>query len=652
MAWDGDLTEEQKNAAAQFDRHARLLAGPGTGKTRSLTRHAMFLIEEQRVEPKAIFVITFTRAATEELRNRFKAEFGNEAKLPTVSTLHSYALKMVLANSARVQLPSPIRIADDFEERHIIQEDLKELLKLEKIREVEDLLNRMSADWEQLTEDWESRFPDPKFLGAWQEHRKTFGYTLRSELVYQLKLALSEGQLKLKEPPKHLLVDEYQDLNACDLAVVKAIAEAGATLFTAGDDDQSIYGFRYADPEGIRRFTTEYRPCYGLELTECKRCDCGILELALFVARQDTRRLDKRIRTPEGTGRGEVQILHFDNQIEEAIGVAAICKWLCDDQKIRPGNILFLLRTDHNRQFSKPLRGALESKGFRVVTITDPLEPLNCPKQEDGKSQIHGRILVSLLRLCVERRDHLAWRTLLQLRSNGIGGQANLSLYNLARKQGCGYADALLAVRDNPSLIDKFGKKFSEEVNHIEGMLAESPKLSELEPLDFVRRLAEAHIPNEGIRKQVLEVFERAAASAPATDLSELLRIINISPSQQNQIDPDAINIMSMHQAKGLTADATFVIAAEEEYLPGRATGSGADDERRLLYVSLTRARHFLFITHCRERIKSQAHSGSTAGEKARHLSSFLHGGPVQSRDGREYSQNLARRATAARAGG
>jgi DNA helicase II / ATP-dependent DNA helicase PcrA len=412
MAWDGDLTEEQKNAAVHFDRHARLLAGPGTGKTRSLTRHAMFLIEKHGVEPKAIFVITFTRAATEELRNRLKSEFGDEAKLPTVSTLHSYALKMVLANSARVQLPSPIRIADDFEERHIIQEDLKDLLKLENIREVDDLLQRMSADWEQLTPDWERRFPDPRFLGAWQEHRKIFGYTLRNELVYQLKLALSEGQLRLKEPPKHLLVDEYQDLNACDLAVVKAIAEAGATLFIAGDDDQSIYGFRYADPEGIRRFTTEYESSYGLELTECKRCDCGILELALYVARQDTRRIDKRIWTAEGVGRGEVQILHFDTQIQEATGVAAMCKWLRDAKKIRPGNILLLLRTDHHRQFSKPLRAALESQGFRVVTITDPLEPLNCPKQEDDKLQIHGRILLSLLRLCVERKDHLAWRTL------------------------------------------------------------------------------------------------------------------------------------------------------------------------------------------------------------------------------------------------
>src|SRR5205814_8040941 len=111
------------------------------------------------------------------------------------------------------------------------------------------------------------------------------------------------------------------------------------------------------------------------------------------------------------------------------------------------------------------------------------------------------------------------------------------------------------------------------------------------------------------------------------TDLSELLRVINISPAQENQLETDAVNIMSMHQAKGLTADATFVIAAEEEYLPGRAIGPGGDDERRLLYVSLTRARHFLFVTHCRKRIGSQRHSGSTSGGEDRHLSRLLPGG-------------------------
>jgi len=641
MAWDNELTDEQKKAASHTRAHARLLAGPGTGKTRSLTRHVMFLIEVQGVAAEEIFVVTFTRAATEELRNRLRSELGEEAKLPTVSTLHSYALKTVLTNSARVRLPSPIRIADDYEERRIIQDDLKAILNLQKIKDVDELLQQLSADWERLTPNWEERFPNPEFLGAWQEHRKIFGYTLRSELVYQLKLAFSEGKLKLKDPPRHLLVDEYQDLNACDLAVIKEIAEAGAELFAAGDDDQSIYGFRYADPEGIRRFTTEYTPSDSLKLAECKRCDSDILKLALFVARQDPRRIDKAIHAAEGAGTGVVQILHFDNQYEEADAIARICVWLRDEQNVLPENILFLLRSDRHRQFSKPLRAALEKRGFRVATITDPLEPLNCPVDDSDKEQKDGRILLSLLRLRIEGKDHLAWRTILRLRPNRIGERAYSALYELARKRGIGFADALFLVRDQPELVDRFGKKISEEVMSLESILAEMPNLGELSPLDFVRKVSEQHITDDGTRQLVFGVFEKAAAASAPTDLSELLRVINISPAQENQLETDAINIMSMHQAKGLTADATFVIAAEEEYLPGRAVGPAADDERRLLYVSLTRARHFLYITHCAGRTGPQRHSGSSSGRVERNLTQFLRSGPIGSRSGRDYVQNL-----------
>src|SRR5690242_3528422 len=138
MAWDNNLTEEQKSAASHFGKHARLLAGPGTGKTRSLTRRVMYLVEEKNVAPNSILALTFTRAATAELKGRLKVEFGQGGELPRVSTLHSFALKTILENPARVRLPSPIRIVDDFEERWIIQEELKAVLGLQKVSEVAD----------------------------------------------------------------------------------------------------------------------------------------------------------------------------------------------------------------------------------------------------------------------------------------------------------------------------------------------------------------------------------------------------------------------------------------------------------------------------------------------------------------------------------
>ena len=172
------------------------------------------------------------------------------------------------------ELPQPLRIADDFEERRIVIEDIARMTS-RPVKDARRSFHQLSADWQTLNvegETWKEDFPDGPFLGAWQEHRKIYGYTLRSELVYRLKRALEQNpEFSVEGPPEHLLVDEYQDLNACDLAVIDAIAQRGARLYVAGDDDQSIYNFRYAHPEGIRTFEQHHDGSVTKALTECKR---------------------------------------------------------------------------------------------------------------------------------------------------------------------------------------------------------------------------------------------------------------------------------------------------------------------------------------------------------------------------------------------
>ena len=134
MPWDDGLTGEQTVATSHFGTHARLLAGPGTGKTLCLTRRILYLIEEGEVDAASIMALTFTRAATAELRNRIISELGEDAQIPLVSTLHSFALRTILRQFSGSRLPQPIRVADDYEERHIIQEDLKLILAAVNIR--------------------------------------------------------------------------------------------------------------------------------------------------------------------------------------------------------------------------------------------------------------------------------------------------------------------------------------------------------------------------------------------------------------------------------------------------------------------------------------------------------------------------------------
>lgn len=636
MAWNDDLTEEQIVAASHIGSHACLLAGPGTGKTRSLTRRIVYLITEERISPSSIIALTFTRAAAAELRNRVQSKLGEDYDLPHISTLHSFALSTILRQFSGTRLPQPIRIADDFEERYIIQEEIKRVLDINNIREIRDLMNQLSANWERLTADdpeWENRFPNPTFLGAWREHREIYGYILRSELVYQLKHAIDEGEIQLSEQTTHLLIDEYQDLNACDLAVVNSIASSEVELYAAGDDDQSIYGFRYANPEGIRRFQNEYQPSESLELQECMRCDRSILDLALYVARQDPRRIDKGLNCYIEAESGIVNILRFPDQNIEANNIAQICSWLIAEQKIQSHEILLLLRTDRNQQFSTPLRSALLNQNLPITTVANPLAPIET---------IEGRHFFCLLKLIDNERDHLAWRTLLDIRRNGIGELTLSNLYDIARMNGQTFYDALMSVSSNPSLIPRSGSTIQREFENIRNVINDVSEddLSDLE--SFVHSLANEQIENESIRTEVLGIFHRVLEEGPIEDLDQLLRAINISlDNNEQERESGSINIMTMHQAKGLSADAVFIVAAEDEYIPGRATGEQIGDERRLLYVSLTRARHFLYITHCQNRTGVQRHSGRTSGNTRRNLTSFLSGGPISSQSGITYINSL-----------
>src|SRR5438874_1434319 len=144
---------------------------------------------------------------------------------------------------------------------------MKDLLDW-KVAQVKDGFALLSTDWQTLQADDEDYLPDPRFLGAWDGHRRVYGYTLRAELVYQLKKAMEQtSEFALTPSFKHVLIDEYQDLNPCDLAIAESIAATGASLLACGDDDQSIYGFRYANPSGIRQFTHDFPGAADLVLT-------------------------------------------------------------------------------------------------------------------------------------------------------------------------------------------------------------------------------------------------------------------------------------------------------------------------------------------------------------------------------------------------
>jgi len=613
MAWDEDLLPEQKKAVVHSGVHARLLAGPGTGKTRALTRHICFLVEEKGTPPENILVVTFTRAAARELRHRIKDELGAR-QCPRISTLHSFALRQLLKNKKPIiELPQPLRIADDWEERNIILEDLKSLIGLKDIKEARAKLNELSSDWESL----EERNLDPKFIGAWQQHRMVYGYTLRAELVYQLKKALEQrGDFELEKSIDHFLVDEYQDLNKCDLAVVHEVASRGAELFIAGDDDQSIYGFRNAHPDGIRDFHTEYSNSKTFPLEVCMRCDSKIIDISRDVIQQDVGRTDKNIRPEPDRAQGQVAILRFGEQNKEAAGIANLCSYLINRRKISPGNILILLRSDRNGAFSRPIQKALQEKEIPVSSGAG-VNVLN----EKG-----GRSVLAFLRLAINPEDSLAWGTLFNVWCQGVGPVARQEIYRVAQRNHKTFARTILESGNRNSFSTKISGAIDKVSNKLEELFPENVTSDNLMPA--IRNATESLVLNENTKIAIMSKFQRAMELIDSKTLEEVVRAVEIVDEnidqeiEQDQIDK--ISILSMHLAKGLTAKAVIVVAAEDQYIPGRATGIEIDDERRLMYVSLTRAKHHLFVTYCDNRTGEQRHTGRDSGQIARSLSRFL----------------------------
>lgn len=633
MGWEDGLSDEQRVAASARDRVVRLLAGPGTGKTRTLTNRVARLQEVEGVGADEILVLTFGRAAARELRERLQ-QLG--VATPMVLTLHGFALRQLLRNGAAPDIPEPILIADDLDERFVIQEDLKSILN-RPIRLVRAAFQDLASDWETLnadTEEWESSYPDPSFLGAFREHRTIFGYTVRSELVYRVKRALLERpEFRLERRFTNVIIDEYQDLNRCELEVVRAVVGEGVSLYAAGDDDQSIYGFRHAFPQGIRDLQNTYRGAVDQELEVCHRCDREILRLALSVAALDPRRVAKNLHSAS-SGSGVVEILAFRTGAAEAKGVARICKYLIDVEGVPRGGILVLQRRDFGTAFSSPILNELDALGIRAVRQVNPFAILE---------QDEGRQVVCVLRLLANPDDSLAWRQLLELRDNGVGPTPLSQIYDLAKERSLRFSEALAIVRADADLIEARNRhRLVDDLIEIDRLLEELEPLLDQDLPDSLVTLLQRVLGREDI-EVFFDVLFALSGQEEAPTLRDVFQGLQAVRDYIDELmregEEDAIRIMTMHAAKGLTASAVIVPNAEDELLPGNVESEAQEgDERRLLYVSLTRARHYLYVTFAARRSGMQARAGRPASRHS--LTRFLQG-LVSPKPGRDFVDSL-----------
>jgi DNA helicase-2/ATP-dependent DNA helicase PcrA len=615
--------EQQQILQHDLKQHGRILAGPGTGKSATV----ISLLETQLPADGSIKakLLTFTRAATAELALKLK---GNDVLAGLApSTIHSFCISVLLSEAGLGQFPRPLRIADRWEERTIVSPTLAKQLGI-KQNDLKDLIAEMASNWESLSDTESPEIPKElraRFLGAWAEHRRILGYTLLAELPYALYQSLQQHPDLTQGLFDLMVVDEYQDLNACDLAILKEIGKRGCAILGAGDDDQSIYSFRKAHPEGIRRFSDDYPGAADYPLSVTLRCGRKIIDWANWVISQDAGRLAGRTLQPiAGAADGEVGLFSFKSEVAEAKGIAALVQDLITSKKIPPPQVLILLRSDHNGHFSKSIKDALDAK---KISYSDP-SWVNDVLEARG-----NRTLLALLRLAVHREDSLAWASLLELQ-DGIGQTFFNFIYEKARAAPSTFGAALLA--DHASKFGDGPRSSAKAAALVDNILA---TLQDIVVPD--------EMPETGWGAWMQQTFTGAAGN---DDLWGLLASVdgridkdNVTLEQYlNQITPlardaalesdNGVRIMSLASSKGLTVEATIIAGVEDGLIPNDKADLA--EERRLLYVGMTRAKQVLYCTWARRRGGPTARYGKTnaaGGNKTRNLTHFLVGGPVSS---------------------
>jgi len=622
--------EQQAILDYQLGHHARILAGEGTGKSATVVA----LIDQllSREDQLKVKLLTFTRAATGELAKKVSERPATATERP--STIHSFAISILLRNPGTGEFPKPLRIADDWERKNIVNPTLARRLGIHS-RKLGELFHELAAGWESL-ESRRSPKVDPaeraRFLGGWLEHREVYGYTLLSELPYALREALRDHPDLEGVDYDLVVVDEYQDLNACDLHVLRLLAERGVWIIGVGDDDQSIYSFRRAAPEGIRRFLGDYPDSADYPLSITHRCGSRIIAWASHVIEGDlSRSPDKRRLTPaQGSPPGEVALLAFAGAKAEVKGIAAIVRHLVEEEEIPTDKILILIRTDHQGTWSKPIKEALQKVD---IACSDP------EFIQEVLGEPDNRRAIALLRLLVQRADSLAWATLFKL-TNGIGESFVNQLYEQARGNRKQLGEVVLEAFEEgfPGAPAQSRNQALELVGEILGWLTTFALPEETPEEGWGQWIIGA--AGIGPLPELTEDMEKILLAVdtliePEQAFGRYLNLINPLARDWAQTESEGVRIMTMAASKGLTVEAAILIGLEEGVIPRPEVD--LNEERRLLYVAMTRAKKFLFGTWARSRQGPTARAGRARVQERRTYSTFLRGGPVTSEDGPEY---------------
>ena len=598
-----NLNERQLEAVENLDGPMLVLAGAGSGKTRVLTTKVAYLLDQKDISPRNILAITFTNKAAKEMKERIFNLIGREAFLIQISTFHSFGLKLLKENYDLLGYDSNFTILDADDSLTVIKKIMKEMdidsnkFNYRAIRSsISDNKNEMVSvsEYEKfIYTDY-----DEVVYKVYDEYEKSLKRSNAIDfddlLLLPIKLFNEHKEVleKYQDLFKYVFIDEYQDTNKPQYLLSKMISAKYKNITVVGDNDQAIFTWRGADYKNILNFEKDYPDAKVVVLDENYRSTKTILKAANNVIKNNKIRKEKNLWTNNEEGPLIKYYKAFDEKDESGFVVKEIKKLI--DDGVNPNDICVLYRA--NAQSRNVEEAFLQSNvSYRIV----------------GSYAFYNRKeikdLIAYLKLVHNEKDDVSLLRVINYPKRGIGTK---SIENLG----------IVAKNENKSLYESItGGKEEEFKKIIEDLKKDKDNMSLTDFVDRVldktgirESLKNEHTLEADIRLENLEEFKSITKNVEEADgivsLEDFLDELSlVSDASENQKDEeDKVTLMTMHAVKGLEFDYVFVVGVEEGLFPhlnSMNSEEELEEERRLCYVAITRARKKLYIINSRSRL-------------------------------------------------
>lgn len=597
------LNDKQKEAVLYNEGSLLVLAGAGSGKTRLLTYKIAYLIKEKKVDPFNILAVTFTNKAANEMKERIRNLIGDEANTLLASTFHSLGALILRRDIEKLGFSKNFTILDSEDSKSLIKKILKEMNLDSKHYSPNLIKERISsAKNEMVSPNEYKKFVNTEFeeiiykvYKKYEEKlKKTNSVDFDDLLLLPIKLFKKEKELLnyYQNRFQYILVDEYQDTNNAQYLLVKMLGAKHKNICVAGDNDQSIYSWRGANYHNILNFEKDYENVKVVMLEQNYRSTKTILNAANSLIKHNKLRKDKNLWTENEEGEKIIYHSAYDG-IDEAKYVMREIKNLLD-KGVDPDEIAVLYRTNSQSRIleEEALKANLEYKIIGNVEFYQRKEIKD---------------LLAYLKLVINPKDDTSLLRVINEPKRGIGKNMIDLLVKKAENENKSIYEVLdkTKAEDFKNLIEKLRKKqgkinlteFIDYVLNETGMKEFYEKEKTLE--------AERRLENLMEFKSITAVYEEETGNTSLEDfLIEKSLMIETNETKETK---KGINFMTMHSAKGLEFDYVFIIGLEEGLFPHSNSlyeDAELEEERRLFYVALTRARKRAYLVNARERIR------------------------------------------------